>query len=489
MATAVDAAVPKPSPPNAVLLAAAVISSAAMFFWGTGLHPLWWLDWFAPVPVLLMAPRLSAGQSFLIAAIAWFAGAWNMWHYLRLVELPIALVLASFILPACVFGLSAMAFRYFLRRGDPWRAVLIFPAIWVSYEYIAEMSSPHSTFGNLGYTQMNFLPIVQIASLTGIWGISFCLFLFAGALAMSLSPETKSGNRARVPQYVAIFLIAVLVYSFWWLRSGPARQHVVEVALMGTGSGHHFPEDDSATLALLRSYLEKIDTGAAQGAGVIVLPEKIGVVSDQGTAAVDALFQATAARAHAFIVVGVDRGTQTQRANEARVYSPAGTLAGVYDKHHLIPRIEDVDKPGSGRTVFDQPSGIWGVEVCKDMDFPRLSRQYGHDGVGLLLVPAWDFVIDGWLHGRMAILRGVESGFSIARAAKQGRLTLTDDRGRVLAEQNGETAFSASVVADVPVSHDVTLYDLWGNWFAWLVLAALAAMLLTAFRRRGAQNA
>jgi apolipoprotein N-acyltransferase len=315
------------------------------------------------------------------------------------------------------------------------------------------------------------------------------LFLFAGALAMSLSPETKSGNRARVPQYVAIFLIAVLVYSFWWLRSGPARQHVVEVALMGTGSGHHFPEDDSATLALLRSYLEKIDTGAAQGAGVIVLPEKIGVVSDQGTAAVDALFQATAARAHAFIVVGVDRGTQTQRANEARVYSPAGTLAGVYDKHHLIPRIEDVDKPGSGRTVFDQPSGIWGVEVCKDMDFPRLSRQYGHDGVGLLLVPAWDFVIDGWLHGRMAILRGVESGFSIARAAKQGRLTLTDDRGRVLAEQNGETAFSASVVADVPVSHDVTLYDLWGNWFAWLVLAALAAMLLTAFRRRGAQNA
>ena len=51
----------------------------------------------------------------------------------------------------------------------------------------------------------------------------------------------------------------------------------------------------------------------------------------------------------------------------------------------------------------------------------------------LLLVPAWDFDVDGWLHGRMAILRGVESGFSIVRAPKQGILTVTDDRGRVLA--------------------------------------------------------
>ena len=54
------------------------------------------------------------------------------------------------------------------------------------------------------------------------------------------------------------------------------------------------------------------------------------------------------------------------------------------------------------------------------MDFPRLSREYGKDGAAVLLVLAWDFSDDGWLHGRMAILRGVESGFSIARAPKQG---------------------------------------------------------------------
>ena len=98
-------------------------------------------------------------------------------------------------------------------------------------------------------------------------------------------------------------------------------------------------------------------------------------------------------------------------------------------------------------------SGNWGLEVCKDLDFPRSSRQYSRDGVSLLIVPAWDFVVDGWLHGRVAMLRGVESGFNIARSAK-GILTATDDRGCVLAERNTIGPSFATAVANIPVRHD-----------------------------------
>ncbi len=105
----------------------------------------------------------------------------------------------------------------------------------------------------------------------------------------------------------------------------------------------------------------------------------------------------------------------------------------------MLPAFESHLLPGTARLTFDRPSddgtaGKWGVEICKDMDFPLLARQYSNDGARLMLVPAWDFVADGWLHGRMAILRGVESGFSIARSVKQGILTLSDSRGRVLAQ-------------------------------------------------------
>ena len=107
--------------------------------------------------------------------------------------------------------------------------------------------------------------------------------------------------------------------------------------------------------------------------------------------------------------------------NEARIYSPSSPVR-VYEKHHMLPPFESPLKPGTTRTLWKEPSGIWGVTICKDMDFPAMGRDYANDGAGLLLVPAWDFVGDGWLHGRMAILRGVESGFSIARAPKQGIL-------------------------------------------------------------------
>jgi apolipoprotein N-acyltransferase len=216
-------------------------------------------------------------------------------------------------------------------------------------------------------------------------------------------------------------------------------------------------------LRLLQDYSDKTARLAEQGAQVIVLPEKIALISDQGAGQADALYTAASSRAKASIVVGLDRGSLTKRFNEARLYSPEGKLTASYDKHHMIPRFEDADRPGTTTiTVLDQPSGIWGIQICKDMDFPALSRQYGARGVGLLLVPAWDFTLDGWLHGRMAILRGVESGFAVVRAAKQGVLTVSDDRGRILAQQDAATVPFASLVATAPVRHDNTLYTRWG---------------------------
>ena len=156
----------------------------------------------------------------------------------------------------------------------------------------------------------------------------------------------------------------------------------------------------------------------------------------------------------------------------------------------MLPAFESHLLPGTARLTFDRPSddgtaGKWGVEICKDMDFPLLARQYSNDGARLMLVPAWDFVADGWLHGRMAILRGVESGFSIARSVKQGILTLSDSRGRVLAFRvTGAPGFDILVGA-LPLGSGPTFYDRTGDWFAWVNLV-LAVLLLLPSRRKTA---
>ena len=144
----------------------------------------------------------------------------------------------------------------------------------------------------------------------------------------------------------------------------------------------------------------------------------------------------------------------------------------------MLPPFESKFTVGNSQTTLQQPR--WGVTICKDMDFPGLSREYGRDGVGLLLVPAWDFDADGWLHGRMAILRGVEDGFSIARAPRHGILSVSDSRGRVLAERSTAAAPFSTILTQVPVNHEATLYSRAGDWFAWCCITLLLGLLVFA---------
>jgi len=184
--------------PKSFLIAAAGLVSAALAYFGTGLHPIWWAIWLAPIPVLAISPGLHGGTAFLLAAFTWLIGEMNQWNYVRhTIELPMQITVLYFAVPAVVFGLGILFVRSFLRRGSLLLASLALPVYWVAYEYLTAITSPHSTWGNLAYTQMNCLPVIQIAAITGLWGISFIVFMFAAAVASLLSgaggPFRRSG--------------------------------------------------------------------------------------------------------------------------------------------------------------------------------------------------------------------------------------------------------------------------------------------------------
>ena len=168
---------------------------------------------------------------------------------------------------------------------------------------------------------------------------------------------------------------------------------------------------------------------------MVVLPENLGVVVDSDVAQADAQFQAVADRTGAVVVAGMTHiASPTMQHNEARIYAP-GVAVRSYDKEHLLPPGENVYTPGTALTLFNarsksaQPS--WGVAICKDFDFTAPARSYGRAGVGLMLAPAWDFRVDGIWHGHIAVMRAVEDGFSLVRAARNGLLTVADDRALI----------------------------------------------------------
>jgi apolipoprotein N-acyltransferase len=471
------------SKPKQIFVAvAATILSAIAWFYGTGLHPFWFLTWLAPLPILLAAPRLLPGTTYLAAFIGFAIGSLNVWSYNRTVGVPLWLGLVAFVAPALVFAAIVLLHRGFILRGQLLRAAFALPILWTALEYLLEVKSPHSTWGNLGYTQMDFLPVIQIASVTGIWAISFTVFLFAGTIAALTAP---SGNKLRLTIVAAAFSVVIFGYGAWRLHTTPAAP-TVKAGLISDDTVRPLFPYGQKTVELAQAYAAQIPAMVAQGAQVIVLPEKIGHIQGSDLDQADALFEQVARDNHVTIFVSFEHQPNL---HQARLYSPNGALEGLYEKHHMLPAFEGYLLPGTSRLVVDRPSGTWGVEICKDMDFPRLSRQYGNDGVGLMLVPAWDFISDAWLHQHMGVLRGVESGFSIARSAKQGMLSVSDSRGRILAQQSSAaepgspTAPFSILIADVPVWHEPTFYANTGNWFAWLDLI-LAAILLASTKMR-----
>ena len=140
--------------------------------------------------------------------------------------------------------------------------------------------------------------------------------------------------------------------------------------------------------------------------------------------------------------------------NQARVYAPGAPLLS-YDKHHMLPPFESKFKPGTTLTLMPRAfrnlgrGHLQGYGLHAALPAVRRGGR-GPDAGARVGFRLWT----GAWHGHIAVMRGVEDGFSIARAAKQGYLTVSDDRGRILAETRSDSAPFATLVADVPVVHD-----------------------------------
>jgi len=348
---------------------------------------------------------------------------------------------------------------------------------------------PHGSAACLAYSQLKFLPFLQLASLTGPWGMSFVLLLFAGGAALGIHLwRTQRGQAVRVLGATAAVAAAVLIFGAVRL-AGRQPGPEVRVGLVASDAGNNWLVADPGvpTERLFTEYARQAQALMARGAQVVVIPENLGVLTQGDVAQVDAIFQPVVDRSGALLVAGVNDATGRVEYNEARVYA-AGVPVRTYHKHHLLPPFEDRFTPGDARLVFNGVGAAandrWATEICKDLDFTEPARGYGRAGAGLMLVPAWDFTVDAFWHGHIAVMRAVEDGFSLARAAKHSTLLMADDRGRVIAETPSGAAPFATLLATVPAGHDTTLFQLWGDWFGWVAVVLLLLVLARLVTRR-----
>jgi apolipoprotein N-acyltransferase len=215
-----------------------------------------------------------------------------------------------------------------------------------------------------------------------------------------------------------------------------------------------------------------LDDLARRGARFIVTPEESLTTERAWSTEVFAPLTAVSQTTGAEIVVGV-----LQRA-------PAGDIAvafkpdghnSVYAKRHRLMPFEARFPPGTVPGLLGEGKA---VVICKDMDFPDTIRRDAHSGLRLMLVPAWDSDVDAWIHARMAVLRGVENGFAVARAANHGLLTASDANGRLIAYKLARPDQMDWILVDLPLGPGPTLYARIGNVFPWATLGLTLLLCL-----------
>lgn len=461
------------------LLCAAL--SGVMFYLSQGLDDVWWLAWIAPVPLLWLAYGEARLWHLRLAAVAAFAcGQIYMVQSYWGILPPVGIALMMFGMGA-LFAVTIRFAQRCWQRLPPLAVLVAFPAAWASVEFAIGLVSPHGIWGALAYSQVSFPPAIQVASLFGLYAITFTLCLFANALAL----VARGVWKAALPGLA----VSALVLAFGWLHLGQPQGETVHAAMLADWDGRLKTTkklDFAASRAMAEHYAAMARQEADRGARFIVIPETAiaadPIWRDQALAPL-----AEVAREKGLTLVAGVVLVKPWR-NAAFSFLPDGSQRS-YDKRHLLPPGEDKFTSGHGPGPLGNGRS---VAICKDMDFPGTLRSDALDvedkgGIRLMAVPANDFVKDGWSHARMAVMRGVENGFAVVRSAFNGLETVSDAQGRVLARASTAQPGMVRLSAKVPLGPGPTLYTRIGDVFAWACVVLSLGLGVALLKRPNAQ--
>ena len=319
-----------------------------------------------------------------------------------------------------------MIWRIAVGNARRWHAPLVFPLAAAAVDLAFGSISWHGTWGSWANSQVGVLPVIQLAAVGGTPAVVFLAVLPAATVAIAVARRRTIAFPLLAFGLPAALVMAALGYGFARLADSPVLPRVA-VGLAAADHANMQPSDPGGSAdSTIAAYLQAAASLTAEGAQFIVLPEKIEILDATSAERMRGMLSAWAREHRTYLLAGFAIVTSDYRDNRAWLFGPTGDLKVDYAKRHLVPLVEMRFRPGNSDAVITDTGRTLGVAICKDMDFPRVARRYGRAGVQAMLTPASDFDVDGVFHSRMAVLRGVEQGFSVIRAANHGVLTVSD---------------------------------------------------------------
>ena len=391
---------------------------------------------------------------------------------------------------------------YHRRFGHTFWMTLVYPVAATALDFFSSNGSPFGTFGAVAYSQRDFLLIMQVASVTGLWGITFIISWFASLVNYIWENGFRIDRLALTSIGVIVLILGLGIGRT--LSAGQPEQ-TVQIAgfslpdrklsgLLGQLSAGDKAGFRQAVDELHSQELSQIRTLARLGADIVSLQEGAGVGLPDQVETLLVKAGAIAREEQIYIVLPTFTFGEEKPENVVHIIDPTGTIVLEHVKFGGTQFEGSLTGSGELQTV-DTPYGKISAVICWDADFPGVITQAGEKQVDLLFVPSNDWLAVKDIHAGMAAFRAVENGMSIYRQTGSGVSSVIDSYGRTvqrvdLFDQESNSSFSAVQMVATPVGSVDTLYPLIGDLLGNIMLVALLGLvvLLVLDRKRRTGN-
>jgi len=510
------------------------------------------LAWVALVPLFYAIEGKGLYHSFMLGLLAGVISFLGILYWIIVAVHTYGnapLILSGFILLLLVVYLSLFigAFAFltrFIQIHSGLQTILFTPALWAALEYLRSFLLTGFPWANLGYSQYLNLPIIQMADITGPYGLSFVILLVNAALfrvlhqwstlrlpvlkagarsgltlnGNSSSPLQKggwvpsNGSKRTFPFKEAVITVVVLLgfLMYGYLKMGVVDRQMIQdpplrIGLAQGNIDQSVKWDESFQKETLQIYEKLSFKVAEEKPDLIIWPETATPFFFQDAKEYQPFILDIPKKTNAFLLFGtpsykVHKG-KVSHYNSAYLFSPTGEWVGKYDKIHLVPFGEYIPMQDllffigslgegigdfkSGNVIFNfsLPQGKFGVLICFEIIFPDLARHFVKRGANFLVT----ITNDAWF-GRTS---APYQHFSIAafRAVENrvfvARAANTGMTGFIDPKgkivKQGKIFTEEAMNATIRLSNRKTFYTLYGDVFAWACTAFSLLLLVNAF--------
>jgi apolipoprotein N-acyltransferase len=384
------------------------------------------------------------------------------------------------------------------------------PAAWVATEFFRGYLFGGFPWVPLGNSQVTVLPVAQLASVLGVYGLSALVAFVNASIAFALL--TRGRPRATALATAAVTLTAIGVWGTQRIADGSLTRQGTPIRI-GLAQGNIAQSDkwrpDTAQ-RIFTIYIGLTREMVSRGAQYVIWPESATPFTFESDPAGEQAMRDLAREVRVPILFGSDQsaivGGQPAHYNAAFQLGPDGRTDAVYRKIHLVPFGEFVPmsewltffpplvqtlagfapfSPGESMVMLPVGSHLTSTAICYEVVYPALVRDAVTGGSQLLTT----ITNDAWYgqssaphqHFAMASMRAIEHGRYLARAANTGISGIVDPYGRVV--EQSRLFEQVGLVQEARFLSSRTIYTSIGDAIAYVAIALTAAALITVGRR------